>query len=128
MLNRLRRTIAGRGAGEYTWGHVIHRAVDYLRPHKLAVAAALACLFAQAVLALAPFVIVRRLIAELEHPGGSFSTIVLLLFVGLGLVVLAGLASVLRSWIVLRITARVVADVRRQLVRRLLGQSSVIHR
>ena len=122
MLNRLRRTIAGRGAGEIR-GATIHRAVDYLRPHKLAVAAALACLFAQAVLALAPFVIVRRLIAELEHPGGSFSTIVLLLFVGLGLVLAAGLVYVLRSWIVLRITASVVADLRRQLIRRLLGQS-----
>ena len=97
--------------------------LGYVRPHRGAGAAALACLLAQSLLALAPFLIVERLIAHLEHPGGSFSTIVLLAVAGLGLVLLAGLVSVLRSWIVLRITTGIVADVRRQLVSRLLGQS-----
>jgi ABC-type bacteriocin/lantibiotic exporter with double-glycine peptidase domain len=115
VLYGLLRTIAGRRDGEIR-GATIHRVVGYLRPHKLAVAAALACLLAQAVLALAPFVIVRRLIADLEHPNGSFSTIVLLVFAGLGLVLVAGLVYVLRSWIVLRITAGVVADLRRQVI------------
>jgi ATP-binding cassette subfamily B protein len=122
VLNGVGRTSAGRGGDEIR-GATIHRVVGYLRPHRWAVAAALACLLAQSILALAPFVIVRRLIADLEHPGGSFSTIVLLLFAGLGLVLLAGLIYVVRSWIVLRITAGVVADIRRQLIKRLLGQS-----
>jgi ATP-binding cassette, subfamily B, bacterial len=122
VLKRLRRAFARRGGGEIR-ATTVRRVLGYLRPHRPAVAAAVACLIAQSLLALAPYLIVERLIADLEHPGGSFSTIALLAVVGLGLVVLAGLASVLRSWIVLRVTTAIVADVRRQLVNRLLGQS-----
>ncbi len=120
--NGVERTIAGRGGGEIR-GATIHRVIGYLRPHRFAVVAALACLIAQSLLALIPFVIVRRLIVDLQHPGGSFSTILVLVLAGLGLVLLAGLVYVLRSWIVLRITTGIVAGIRRQLVQRLLGQS-----
>ncbi len=117
-----RRFRIGRGGGEIR-AATLRRVLGYLRPHRLTVAAALACLLAQSLLSLAPFVVVERLINELEHPHGSFSKIVLLSLVGVALVLVAGLVGILRSWLVLRITTGIVADLRVELVRRLLGQS-----
>jgi ATP-binding cassette subfamily B protein len=123
MLDAVRRKIALSNRGGEIRGATVHRALGYLRPYRGAVAAALGCLLVQSVLAVAPFLIVERLINHLEAPRTSFSTIVLLAAAGLGLVVAGGAVGVLRGWIVLRITTRIVADIRRQLVERLLGQS-----
>ena len=101
----------------------VRRVLGYLRPHRLAVVAALGCLLIETAMALAPFLIVRQLIVLLQAPGGSFSSILFWAAAGLGLVVVAGLVGVLRSWIVLRITTDIVTHLRRQLMDRLLGQS-----
>lgn len=101
----------------------VRRVLGYLRPHRLAVAAALGCLFIETALALAPFLIVRHLIVLLQAPSGGFSSILIWAGAGLGLVVVTGLVGVLRGWIVLRITTDIVTHLRRQLMDRLLGQS-----
>jgi ATP-binding cassette, subfamily B, bacterial len=122
VLDGLRHRIE-RGAGGEVRGATVRRVLGYLRPHRLAVAAALACLLIGSLLALAPYLVVERLINELTHPNGSFGRIVGLAFIGLGLVVLSGLVGVLRSWIVLRITTETIAQLRGELMQRLLGQS-----
>ena len=122
VLDGLRHRIE-RGAGGEVRGATVRRVLGYLHPHRLAVAAALGCLLIGSLLALAPYLVVERLINELTHPNGHFGRIVALAFIGLGLVVLSGLVGVLRSWIVLRVTTQTVAQIRQELMRRLLGQS-----
>ena len=122
VLDGLRHRIE-RGAGGEVRGATVRRVLGYLHPHRVAVAAALACLLTGSLLALAPYVVVEQLINDLTHPNGSFTRILALACIGLGLVVLSGLVGVLRSWIVLRITTETVARVRRELMQRLLGQS-----
>ncbi|HEX3617965.1 MAG TPA: ABC transporter ATP-binding protein [Solirubrobacteraceae bacterium] len=95
----------------------------YLRPHKPAVVASIACLIVQSILLLAPFIVVEQLINYLQQPHGSFSRIVLYALAGVGLVAASGLVGILRGWLVLRITTSIVTDLRTQLVGRLLGQS-----
>lgn len=101
----------------------LQRVFGYLRPHRGAITAALVCLVAQSLLGLVPFLIVERAITYLQKPHGSFSTIILLVAAGLGVALLGGVLTVLRGWIVLRITTGIVTEVRQRLVRKLLGQS-----
>jgi ATP-binding cassette, subfamily B, bacterial len=122
VLDGLRHRIQ-TGAGGEVRGATVRRVLGYLRPHRLALAAALGCLLLGSLLALAPYLVVERLINHLTHPNGSFGAIVGLAGIGLALVLVSGLVGVLRSWIVLRITTDTVAQVRRELMQRLLGQS-----
>jgi ATP-binding cassette subfamily B protein len=110
-------------AGDSTYKATARRALGYLTPHKLALAAAGLCMLVQTLLGLAPFVIVKELIDHLQNPQHGTRTIVILAAAALGLAVLNGLVGLLRAWIVLKMTNRISADLRRQLVGSLLGQS-----
>jgi ATP-binding cassette subfamily B protein len=123
VLDRLGRRTATSANGGGVSRATVRRVLGYLRPHRRAVAAALACLLVQALLGLVPFLIVKRVIAYLENPQGSFSTIAVLAAAALGVALLGGVVSVLRGWLVLRITTVVVTEIRQQLVQSLLGQS-----
>jgi ATP-binding cassette subfamily B protein len=117
----------GETARRWGWGdprvHAARRAVSYLRPHRTTMLAAGACLLVQTVLGLAPFLIVKAVIDELEHRSPSFGRIVLLALAGLAIAVVVGLFGVLRAWLVLRVSTQVIASLREQLIGRLLGQS-----
>jgi ATP-binding cassette subfamily B protein len=117
----------GDRAARWGWGdprvHMARRAFGYLRPHRTTMFAAGACLLVQTVLGLAPFLIVKAVIDELEHRSPSFGRIALLALAGLAIAVVVGLIGVLRAWLVLRVSTQVVATLREQLIGRLLGQS-----
>ena len=114
---------AGGPEADLTHGAIARRALGYLTPHKLALLAAGACMLVQTLLGLAPFLIVKGLIDHLEHPEHGTGRIFVLAVLALGLALLNGLVGVVRAWIVLRMTNRISADLRRQLVGALLGQS-----
>jgi ATP-binding cassette, subfamily B, bacterial len=99
------------------------RALAYLRPHKLALLGAGACILVQTLLGLAPFVIVKALIDHLENPSQGSGKLILLAAAAVGLALLNGLVGLVRAWIVLRMTNQISADLRRQIVHALLGQS-----
>jgi ATP-binding cassette subfamily B protein len=81
------------------------------------------CLLVQTLLTLAPFLIVKDVVDQLESHHPSFGRIAALGALGLGLAIAAGFVNVLRGWLVLRVSTSIVADLRKQLVARLLGQS-----
>jgi ATP-binding cassette, subfamily B, bacterial len=99
------------------------RALGYLRPHKLALLGAGGCILVQTLLGLVPFVIVKALIDHLEHPQQGSGRLILLAVAAIGLALLNGLVGLVRAWIVLRMTNQISANLRRQLVSALLGQS-----
>jgi ATP-binding cassette subfamily B protein len=101
----------------------VRRAAGYLMPHRLALLGAGACMLVQTVLGLVPFLIVRDLINTLQHPGHGTGRILVLAAAALGVALLNGLVGLLRAWIVLRMSNRISADLRRQLIGALLGQS-----
>ncbi len=95
----------------------------YVRPHRLRVAAIGVCTVVQTVLGLAPVLIVKAFVDDLQHPHGSFGRFGLLIAAGVGLVALGGLVGVLRTWLVLSVRTRVIADLREEIAGRLLRQS-----
>ena len=99
------------------------RALGYLRPHKLALLGAGVCILLQTLLGLVPFVIVKALIDHLENPQQGSGKIILLAAAAVGLALANGLVGLVRAWIVLRMTNQISANLRRQLVGALLGQS-----
>lgn len=102
---------------------MVGRIVGYLRPRRGRLAAAGACMAAQAVLTLAPVLVVKDFVDRLQRPGSSFGRFSALLGVALGLLLLAALIGVLRTWLVLGVSTGVVAQVRQDLATHLLGQS-----
>ena len=99
------------------------RALGYLKPRKLALLGAGGCIVFSTVLGLVPFVIVKALIDHLENPQQGSGKIILLAAAAVGLALLNGLIGLVRAWIVLRMTNQISADLRRQIVGALLGQS-----
>lgn len=95
----------------------------YTRPHRRALAAATACSVASTVLSLVPLLVVRALVDDLQHNSESFGRVAVLAAAVIGLLALAGLINVLRTWIVLRVGTSIVAQLRHELVARLLDQS-----
>lgn len=122
---RPRRAIASRGrqTGEDSSWATFRRFVGYLTPHRLSLLAAGACVVAQTLLGLAPFLIVAALIDRLEHPHKTGVSIFVLAGAAVALALVSGLVALLRAWIMLRISNQIVASLRRQLVGALLGQS-----
>jgi len=116
------RRVAGRSSGELASG-TVRRVLGYLAPDRRIGVAALLCLCLQTALSLAPLYIVKSLIDHLEHPHGAFGPVIVLAGIGIGLGALGGLVSVLRTWLVLRVSTGIVARLRGQLVQKLLGQS-----
>jgi ATP-binding cassette, subfamily B, bacterial len=99
------------------------RVMGYLRPHRARLAVAAGCLLVQTVLYLSPFLVMKAAIDRLEHPHGSFSIILLWTAAGLGLILAAGLIDIVRTWLLLQITEKIVAELRGELMTALLGQS-----
>jgi ATP-binding cassette subfamily B protein len=119
MLSQSRSSQDGAGVSRTS----ARRVLGYLTPYRRQIAAASACLLVQTLLTLAPVLIVKDAIDLLERHHASFGRIAALAAAGLVLTMLAGLINVLRTWLVLRVTTRIVTDLRDQLVDRLMSQS-----
>ena len=99
------------------------RFLGYLSPHRLTLLAAGGCVLVQTLLGLSPFLIIEALVNRLEHPHQGAVSIFVLAGAAFALAALSGLVALLQAWILLRMTNRIVAGLRRQLVGSLLGQS-----
>ncbi|MGH2718462.1 MAG: ABC transporter ATP-binding protein [Actinomycetota bacterium] len=99
------------------------RSLRSLRPHRRRVLALLGCTALQSLLSLAPALIIRSLVDDLQHPHQAFVNALGLLAAGAGLVLAGGVAGLLRTWLALGVTTSVAAEVRQQLADRLLDQS-----
>jgi len=95
----------------------------YLRSHRPRLAAIAVCTVTQSVVGLAPVLVVKAFVDDLQPPHASFDNLGLLVLVAAGLVAAGGLVGVLRTWLVLTLRTSVIADLRQEIAGRLLGQS-----
>ena len=81
------------------------------------------CILVQSALNVAPALVIRAVVDDLQHKRTSFGTVGVLVLVGLAALVAAGFLGVLGAYLVVTVSKRVVADVRERLFERILGQS-----
>jgi ATP-binding cassette subfamily B protein len=105
----------------------LRRVVSQFTPYHLLGVLAVACALTQAAFGMVPALVVRDLIDNLEHHGAKFGQNGLLIGVGLAAIVVAGLIGVAETYVTLRISKGVVADLRGQIFDHLLGQSVGFH-
>jgi ATP-binding cassette subfamily B protein len=102
----------------------IRRSLEYcFLSHRKRVAAIAICTVLQSVLGLAPVLIIKAFVDDLQRRNASVAYFAALLGAGAALVIAAGFLGVLRSWLVLTVKTRVIAELRQAIAERLLGQS-----
>jgi ATP-binding cassette, subfamily B, bacterial len=99
------------------------RVASYLRPHRGRAVLALGCAGAGALLALVPAFVLRAVVDDLESGKTSFSSIGVLVALGLVTVIGSGLLNVAQSYESVTIGKSIVATLRMELFEHLLGQS-----
>jgi ATP-binding cassette subfamily B protein len=101
---------------------MIVRVLSYFWPYRRPGLLVVACITVQAVLGLAPAVVIKSLIDTLARQHPSFAHVGLLVAVGIGAAVAGGLVGVAQSWQTTVIYQGIVATLRGQLFGRLLDQ------
>ncbi len=105
----------------------LRRVVAQFHRYRLQGALAIGTAFAQAAFALVPALILRDLVDNLEHHGAAVGQNALLIAVGLAAIVVGGFIGVAETYLTLRISKGVVADLRGQIFDHLLSQSVGFH-
>jgi ATP-binding cassette subfamily B protein len=105
----------------------LRRVVAQFTRYRLLGVLAVACALAQAAFGLVPALVVRNVIDNLEHHGAKFGQNGLLIGLGLAAMVVAGVIGVGETYVTLRISKGVVADLRGQVFDHLLRQSVGFH-
>ncbi len=101
---------------------MMRRVLSYFHPYRRAGFVVVACIAAQAVLGLAPAVVIKALIDTLSHPHPAFARVGLLVALGIGATVLGGLVGVAQSYLSTLTSQGIVATLRRELFDALLEQ------
>jgi ATP-binding cassette subfamily B protein len=101
---------------------MMRRVLSYFHPYRRAGFVVVACIAAQAVLGLAPAVVIKALIDTLSHPHPAFARVGLLVALGIGATVLGGLVGVAQSYLSTLTSQGIVATLRGELFDALLEQ------
>ena len=104
-------------------GVTARRILRYLGPHRGRVGVIGVGNIIQTLLSVAPVLIVKALVDDIQGPHASLGQLALLVAAWGGLVVIGGLVGVLTDCLTLAVKTTVMAEVRRDLTDRLLGQS-----
>lgn len=106
---------------------LVRRIFGYFWPYRRYALASVLFLAAGAAVALVPALVLRALLNYLadhfSRPGGQIGHVLLLVVAGLAATLAAGLMQAGESWCSTTISQGIIADLRRQLFSRLLGQS-----
>ncbi len=102
---------------------MVQRVLRYVLPYWRRALVVLASIGVGAGLGLVPALVTKALIDYLAHPSGGLAQLALIVAIGVGATITAGLVGVLESYLTTSISQGIMFDLRRQLFGRLVQQS-----